>query len=83
MQREETRQGMVPDLRAAHEQLLQPGSDHWREANQVERNLGGPVAFLIEWQEPTGDRHRHRQGHQQEEEPEAQVPGRRVGSIQD
>ena len=73
----------MADFRAAEEHWLQGGSEAGGEAEEIERDSGGPISPLIERQEPAGDRHADEQWHQEEHEPEAQLARGGVSSGQD
>ena len=83
MQREETRQRVMPVVAAAHDDLLQFRSDERGDRGDVRGDPRGPEALLVPGQQVTGQRERQHQHQQDDARPEVEFPRGLVGAVDD
>ena len=71
----------MPVIRSAQHQGFQLLADQRRAAQNVCSHLSGPVAFLIPWQQISGQRQRQRKLKKDDAEPEVYLARRTIGAI--
>ena len=83
VEREKTRQSVMPVIRPADDESLKRRADAGNDAQDVRCHFGGPVAFLIPGQQITGERKRQHELEQTEPEPEIDFSRGPVSAVDD